>query len=149
MQHWYFSLIIYKPYCCHIDHSTWLWKGTAQCSGSAMSTSRSGKNGMQANWLCGSRNQNAGGTNQWYSENVRPSLPAFGSTRLRPMRQLRRDDVHLNIQKSSLSMIEGILCEVLSLIWLIWSQVWSQWGCYSDNWPQFIQDCSDPDCLCN
>lgn len=43
--------------------------------------------------------------------------------RLCPMRQLRRNNMHLNMQKSSLSVLEEILCEVLSLIWLIRSQV--------------------------
>lgn len=81
-----------------IDLKTWLWKEKMQCSSSTMSISKAGKNGMQAQLLCLTRNQNVGGT-KCHSENF-PSLPAFGSAQvLCRTRQLRREDVHLNIQK--------------------------------------------------
>lgn len=81
-----------------IDLNTWLWKEKMQCSSSAMTISKAGKNGMQAELLCLTRSQNVGGT-KCHSENV-PSLPAFGSTQvLCCTRQPRREDVHLNIQK--------------------------------------------------
>ena len=81
-----------------IDLNTRLWKEEMQCSSSAMSMSKTGKNGMQAELLCLTRNQNVGGT-KCHSENF-PSLLAFGSAQvLCHTRQLRREDVHLNIQK--------------------------------------------------
>lgn len=81
-----------------IDLSTWLWKEKMQCLSSAMSISKAGKNVMQAELLGLTRNQNVGGT-KCHNENF-PSLLAFGSTQvLCCTRQLRREDVHLNIHK--------------------------------------------------
>lgn len=60
--------------------------------------------------------------------------------------RLRREGVHLNIQESSLSVLEKQApCEVPSLIWLMGFQLQSQGGCYSENWGQLLPDCSAPD----
>lgn len=61
--------------------NVWLWERTVQCSSSDMSISKPAKNGMQADWLCVARDQNARRTKQCHGENV-PFLPPLEASRL-------------------------------------------------------------------
>lgn len=91
-----------------------------QCSSSAMSISKAGENGMQAELHCLTRNQKVGGT-KCHSENF-PSLPAFGSAQVLLSHKAAEKGrcAPEYTKESSLSVLEKqVLCEVLSLIWLM------------------------------